>query len=59
MTTDEPPTPPQTSISDFESRLTDLLLTAFADGAEIEGYWRIETAPNSVPDWSVEITRHD
>ncbi len=59
MTGDEPASPPQTPTSDFESRLTDLLLTALAGGAETGGHWGIETASNSVLDWSVEITHHD
>ncbi|QSG03835.1 hypothetical protein [Natranaeroarchaeum sulfidigenes] len=56
MTTDDAATHRNgAATSEFETRLTDLLLTSFADGADVAGHWRIETPTGSVPDWSIEI----
>ncbi len=56
MTTDDAATHRNESAThEFETQLTDLLLTAFADGADIAGRWRIETPTGSVPDWTIEI----
>lgn len=41
----------------FERDLESLVLTAFADGARIEGTWTVEVPVASAPDWTVELRK--
>ena len=60
MTTDDTANASRSALrtSEFEEQLTDLILTAFAEGADVAGHWRIETPTDSVPDRTIEITCH-
>ncbi|MFC4553097.1 MULTISPECIES: hypothetical protein [Halorussus] len=42
---------------EFERDLESLLLTAFADGALVEGSWDVELPVSSAPNWTVEISK--
>ena len=41
----------------FERELESLLLTAFAGGAAVEGTWNVTASVETVPEWTVEITK--
>lgn len=41
----------------FERDLESLVLTAFADGARIEGTWTVEVPVATAPDWTVELQK--
>ena len=41
----------------FERELESLVLSAFADGAAIEGEWDVELPVSTAPDWTVEIRK--
>jgi hypothetical protein len=45
--------------SKFDSELRDLVLTAFAEGAEVTGERAVTTVPDKLPDWEVTIERRD
>lgn len=45
--------------SEFEIILRRVILEAFASGETVEGTWNIESVPDEIPNWSVEITRFD
>lgn len=42
----------------FERDLEALVLEAFAKGARVDGTWKIEPEPSTVPNWTIEIHRH-
>ena len=41
----------------FERDLESLVLSAFADGAAVEGSWEFELPVADAPDWTVEIRK--
>jgi hypothetical protein len=45
--------------TDFDRELRDLLLTSFAEGAEITGEKNLTTISDQLPDWRVIIERCD
>lgn len=45
--------------SEFEARLADTVLTAFARGIDIERAWRIDSPVGDAPSWRIEITREE
>lgn len=42
----------------FEHDLKALLLEAFANGAAVEGTWKIDLPVEAAPDWTIQITKH-
>lgn len=43
--------------AEFERNLETLLMEAFAEGAAVEGSWKIKCPVAAVPDWTVEIAK--
>lgn len=41
----------------FEQDLNALLLEAFANGAAVEGEWKINLPVEAAPDWTIQITK--
>lgn len=41
----------------FEQDLESLLLEAFATGATVEGTWELADSSETIPTWTIEITK--
>ena len=49
--------PEATATRTFEQELKSLLLEAFASGATVEGTWEFAGATDTIPSWTIEITK--
>ena len=52
-------TMPDHDALDFEEALKEFVLIAFANGEDIEGEFELESIPDSIPDWEVDIRKVD
>lgn len=41
---------------EMEAELRNVILRAFAAGADVEGVLSVETVPDEIPDWKITIT---
>lgn len=57
MATDDISPPADVTTERFEEALSALVLEFFANGASVEGTWRIDQPCSVVPNWTVEIRK--
>lgn len=59
MTTISTDNTPDSSDRDFEAGLQNLLFESFAQGATIQGVWKVSSESSVVPSWRVTIEKMD
>lgn len=58
MESNHSPHSPNDATTAFEHELQDLVLTAFGQGAAVEGTWEIISPATDAPNWDVRIEKH-